>query len=123
MTKAQFTRWLQDLVDEMNAAGEIDFDEGEGDVGDCWRRIEDEGLLEEIGVPYAVDYLERDFIFRLSDGLLASGFSYGTSGQTEWWFSELDVTNNLRDYTRKELDSALGRARVAVMDLERLQGA
>lgn len=118
MTKAQFTEWLQNLVNEMNEADEIDFDEGDGDCGDVWRRIESERLLEEIGVPYAVDYVERDLIFRLSDGLLASPFSYGTEGQTEWWFSELQV--NLRDHAVKELDAALGRARVTVMDLERL---
>jgi len=120
MTKSEFIEWLQGLVTEMNEAGEIDFDEGDGDCGDVWRRIEDESLLDEIGVPCAVDYVERNFVFRLSDGLLASGFAYGTSEQTEWWFSELDVTNHLRDYTEKELDTALGRARVTVMDLERL---
>lgn len=118
MTKAEFSEWLQHLVNEMNDAGEIGFDEGDGDCGDVWRRIESQDLLEEIGVPHAVDYVDRDLVFRLSDGLLASPFSYGTSGQTEWWFSELEV--NLRDYTVKELDAALGRARVAVVDLERL---
>lgn len=118
MTRAKFTQWLQDLVDDMKQAGGIDFDEGDGDCGDVWRRIESEGLLEEIGVPFAVDYMERDLIFRLSDGLLASAFSYGTNGQTEWWFSDLEV--NLREYSVKELDAALGRARVVIMELQRL---
>ena len=118
MTKAQFTEWLQDLVNEMNEAGEIGFDEGDGDCGDVWRRIDSQGLLKDSGVPYALDYVERDLVFRLADGLLASAFSYGTEGQTEWWFGELEV--NLRDYTEQQLDAALERARVAVVDLEKL---
>ena len=118
MTRARFTDWLQNLVNQMNEAGEIGFDEGDGDCGDVWRRIEREGLLEQIGVHYAVDYAERDFIFRLSDGLLASGFSYGTCGQTVWCFPELRV--NLRSYRERELADALERARDTARDLENL---
>ena len=118
MTRAQFTDWLQNLVNEMHTNGEIGFDEGDGDCGDVWRKIEDEGMLEKIGVPNAVDYAERDFVFRLRDGLLASGFSYGTSGQTVWWFPESRV--NLRAYKMRELADALGRAWVTARDLENL---
>jgi len=118
MTKAEFTKWLQALVYQMRDDGEIDFDEGDGDCGDVWRKIESEGLLDEVGIPYAVDYVERDFVFRLSDGLLASGFSYGTEGQTEWWFTELEV--NLRDYTERERFVALGAAKKAADNIEKL---
>ena len=118
MTKVEFREWLQNLVNEMNEAGEINFDEGDGDVGDVWREIESNDLLDEIGVLFSVDYVGREFIFRLSNGLLASPFSYGTEGQTEWWFSELQV--NLRDFSIGELNSAITNARVALTDLDNL---
>ena len=120
MTKAAFICWLQELVDRMIAAGEVQSDAGEYDLGDVWRRIESEDLLGAIGVSCAVDRAEHHFLFRCADGLLASGYEVRVEGETIWWFDECQVARNMRDATNAEVDAALGRARADVLDLEAL---
>jgi hypothetical protein len=118
-TKEEFTSWLQEQMNEAYEAKEIGCGSGvEWDAGNLWRSIEEEEMLDEIGVKFAMDHQGHDIIFECSDGLLASGFETGIEDETIWIFCEFDVTNNLRDYTKTQLDRAIGHAKVAVMDLE-----
>jgi hypothetical protein len=111
MTRDQFRDWLQQRIDESDCQEEY---------GDTWREIESGDMLPA-GVEMAIDHTAHYFIFKLSDGLLASGFEIGAEGESVWFFTGNDVTNNLREYSARELDAALGRGRVAVADLERLR--
>jgi hypothetical protein len=110
MTKAEFREWLQTQLAESDCHEEH---------GDTWREIESEGLLPE-GVTLAVDHIGNDFIFGLEDGLLASNFEIGAEGETVLFFVEDDMDANLREYSVEEAGAALGRARAAVQELERL---
>ena len=113
MTKAEFAVWLQEQFDRVTYPGN-------DQQGDAWRDIESAGLLEEIGVTCAWDYIGNDMIFRCSDGLLASGYEIGIEQETIWFFSEGQVENNMRDYTERELGSAIGVMDEALDDLRKL---
>ena len=100
LTKMQFKEWLaQEFINARPSHN------GE-DMGSVWYAIEDEGTLETIGVECATDYISQDFVFKCSDGFLASGFELGIEQETIWFFSEGRVENNMRDYTPKEVDHA-----------------
>ena len=117
MTKAEFKAWLQGLIDTTDADGEIGYDGIENNCGEVWRKIEEKLLLASIGVPCAWDYRGHDMIFKCSDGLLASGYETGIEDETIWFFDELDVENNMRDYTLDELMAASARAQEGIAEL------
>lgn len=114
MTKNEFREWFQGLMSERIDPTEL---LPEDDYGDLWRQIEDEGLLEEMHIPYAVDRYGHDFIFKLDDGYLALGFQIGIEGETQVYIGGGEAKNALRDYTAKDLDTAIGAARVTLNDL------
>ena len=115
MTKEQFRTFLQGLMNDTGAEPDTQFD-----AGDMWRDAEDEGVFEEAGIAVVMDHIGHDIIFRLEDGMLASGFKIGIEDETVWVFSYGRVRDNMRDYSLRDLDDALGHARVAVMDLEEM---
>ena len=114
MTTAELKEWMQAVLDANPG--------DDGNFGDAWREIESLDLLDDIGVQFAVDPSGHDFIFKCEDGLLASYFEIGIEEETIWMFTEGEVEDNMRFYSYKELDSALGRARAVVLDLEEMFG-
>lgn len=116
MTKSELREWFQNLLREEFGDSETELLPNE-DYGDLWRKIEDEGLLEEIRVPYAVDHVGHAFVFKLSDGMLALQFETGIEGETQLWIPDGNIAGFLRDYSQKELDTAIGAARVTLNDL------
>jgi len=110
MTKAEFREWLQARLTESPC---------HQNHGDTWRAIEAEGLLPE-GVCLAVDHLGRDFVFGLSDGMLASSFEFGPEGETTWGFAGDEVDDNLRDYSPAEAAAAVRGIHEAASELEAL---
>jgi hypothetical protein len=115
MTKAEFFLWLQDVIDHLITEGEVVVDFVRDDLGDIWRHIETEGLLQAVGVPYAFDYLNHDILFGLADGFLASGYEVGADGETIWFFPEADVSTNLREVRRSDVEDAAVRLEAAAL--------
>jgi hypothetical protein len=115
MTKAEFTDWLQDVFDLLIAEGEVLADSARDDLGDIWRHIEEKELLQAVGVPYALDYLNHDILFGLADGFLASGYEVGAEGATIWFFPEADVSTNLREARRSDVEDAAVRLEAAAL--------
>lgn len=111
MTKEQFIAWLQKRFD-MNPGNE--------QQDDVWREIEDQGLLAEVGVTCAWDWVEQTMYFRLADGLLASNFEIGIEQETVWFFAEGQVESNMRESCERALGRAIGRSRDALDALEAL---
>jgi len=74
------------------------------------------------GVEMAMDPAAHDFIFKF--GRRPAGLQLRDRGRGRERVGSspgTTVTNNLREYSARELDAALGRGRVAVADLERLR--
>ena len=115
MTKEQFKAWLQDYFDGQALPGGV-----EENKGDEWRSIEDQGLLGEIGVTCAWDWVDQTMYFRCDDGLLASGFEIGIEQETIWFFTEGQVEHNLRDSDEQELGRAVMSMSEATEALQKL---
>ena len=112
-TKEEFTSWLQEQFDAEGAGDEFD-------AGDIFRDLDSgESDLPE-GVKMVMDHTGHDIIFKLEDGMLASGFETGLEDETIVFYSNGRVEDNMRDYSSKDLDRAIGHARVSVWDLEGL---
>ena len=113
MTKERFKQWLQDRFYERATGDEFD-------AGDIHRDIDSGEIDLPDGVEMVMNHIGHDIIFKLEDGMLASGFETGLEDETIVFYSNGRVEDNMRDYSSKDLDRAIGHARVSVWDLEGL---